>query len=149
MKILVSLSVRSSPLEDTQVSLENSRDDLKGAQRRANAARKKLNEKQSDGDTKGVTAARTQVQDTQRSVKTQQDIVRTNQQRVSRAAVVDRLVNEWNRLEKLKGTEQDTDQIKSQRATLSKQIAEARKALQRIKRPKSTLAKKPKKPRRY
>ena len=149
MEIMVSLSVRSSPLEETKVSLENSRDDLKGAQRRNNAARKALNEKQSDGDTKGIESARTKVLDSQRSVKTQQDIVRTNQQRVSRAAVVDRLVKEWNRLEKLKGTDQDTDATKKQRATLSTQIAEARKALQRIKRPKSVRPKKPKKPRRY
>lgn len=149
MEIMVSLSVRSSPLEDTKVSLENSRDDLKGAQRRSNAARKALNEKQSEGDTKGIESARTKVLDSQRSVKTQQDIVRTNQQRVSRAAVVDRLVKEWNRLEKLKGTDQDTDATKKQRATLSTQIAEARKALQRIKRPKSVRPKKPKKPRRY
>ena len=149
MEIMVSLSVRSSPLEETKVSLENSRDDLKGAQRRSNAARKALNEKQSEGDTKGVESARNKVLDTQRSVKTQQDIVRTNQQRVSRAAVVDRLVKEWNRLEKLKGTDQDTDATKKQRAALSGQIAEARKALQRIKRPKSTRPKKPKKPRRY
>ena len=149
MEIMVSLSVRSSPLEDTKVSLENSRDDLKGAQRRNNAARKALNEKQSEGDTKGIESARTKVLDSQRSVKTQQDIVRTNQQRVSRAAVVDRLVKEWNRLEKLKGTDQDTDATKKQRATLSTQIAEARKALQRIKRPKSVRPKKPKKPRRY
>ena len=149
MEIMVSLSVRSSPLEETKVSLENSRDDLKGAQRRNNAARKALNEKQSEGDTKGIESARTKVLDSQRSVKTQQDIVRTNQQRVSRAAVVDRLVKEWNRLEKLKGTDQDTDATKKQRATLSTQIAEARKALQRIKRPKSVRPKKPKKPRRY
>lgn len=149
MEIMVSLSVRSSPLEDTKVSLENSRDDLKGAQRRNNAARKALNEKQSEGDTKGIESARTKVLDSQRSVKTQQDIVRTNQQRVSRAAVVDRLVKEWNRLEKLKGTDQDTDATKKQRATLSTQIAEARRALQRIKRPKSVRPKKPKKPRRY
>ena len=104
MKILISLSARTSPLEDTKVSLENSKDDLKGAQRRSQLARKKLNDKQSDGDTKGVKSARTEVQDTQRSVKTNQDIVRVNQQRVSRAAVVDRLVSEWNRLDKLKGT---------------------------------------------
>ncbi|QZE57418.1 hypothetical protein MPK71_gp209 [Erwinia phage pEa_SNUABM_1] len=149
MEIMVSLSVRSSPLEETKVSLENSRDDLKGAQRRNNAARKALNEKQSEGDTKGIESARTKVLDSQRSVKTQQDIVRTNQQRVSRAAVVDRLVKEWNRLEKLKGTDQDTDATKKQRAALSTQIAEARKALQRIKRPKSVRPKKPKKPRRY
>jgi len=104
MKILISLSARTSPLEDTKVSLENSKDDLKGAQRRSQLARKKLNDKQSDGDTKGVKSARTEVQDTQSSVKTNQDIVRVNQQRVSRAAVVDRLVSEWNRLDKLKGT---------------------------------------------
>lgn len=144
MKILISLSARTSPLEDTKVSLENSKDDLKGAQRRSQLARKKLNDKQSDGDTKGVKSARTEVQDTQRSVKTNQDIVRVNQQRVSRAAVVDRLVNEWNRLDKLKGTEQDTEQTKARRATLAKDIVEARKALRKIKRPKSTI-KKPKK----
>jgi len=149
MKILISLSARTSPLEETKVSLENSRDDLKGAQRRATVARKTLNEKQSDGDTKGIESGRAKVLEAQRSVKTQQDIVRTNQQRVSRAAVVDRLVKEWNRLDKLKGTDQDTDAVKKQRATLSGQIAEARKALQRIKRPKSVKIKKPKKPRRY
>ncbi|QZE56404.1 hypothetical protein pEaSNUABM40_00210 [Erwinia phage pEa_SNUABM_40] len=148
MEIQVSLSVRTSPLEDTKVSLENSKDDLKGAQRRAAVARKKLNDKQSEGDTKGVTSARDEVNATRNSVKTQQDIVRVNQQRVSRAAVVDRLVKEWNRLDKLKGTEQDTAQIKERRATVAKQIVEARKALQRIKRPKSAI-KKPKKPRRY
>ncbi|AWY08477.1 hypothetical protein HOT49_gp211 [Erwinia phage vB_EamM_Alexandra] len=148
MKILISLSVRTSPLEDTKVSLENSKDDLKGAQRRSQLARKKLNEKQSDGDTKGVKSARAEVDATRISVKTQQDIVRTNQQRVSRANVVDRLVREWNRLEKLKGTEQDTDAVKAQRSDLSKKIIEARKALRAIKRPKSTI-KKIKKPRRY
>ncbi|EBY9527646.1 hypothetical protein D5P86_01525 [Salmonella enterica subsp. enterica serovar Infantis] len=148
MKILISLSARTSPLEDTKVSLENSKDDLKGAQRRAQIARKKLNDRQSDGDTKGVKSARVDVQDSARSVKIQQDIVRTNQQRVSRAAVVDRLVNEWNRLDKLKGTEQDTDDIKKRRAALTKQIAEARAALRKIKRPKSTIQK-PKKPKRY
>ncbi|QZE59114.1 hypothetical protein pEaSNUABM22_00211 [Erwinia phage pEa_SNUABM_22] len=148
MKILISLSARTSPLEDTQVSLDNSKDDLKGAQRRSQLARKKLNDKQSEGDTKGVKSAREEVNRTRDSVKTQQDIVRTNQQRVSRAGVVDRLVKEWNRLDKLKGTEQDTDQIKARRSELSKQIIEARKALRAIKRPKSTI-KKPKKPRRY
>lgn len=148
MKILISLSARTSPLEDTKVSLENSKDDLKGAQRRAQIARKKLNDRQSDGDTKGVKSARVDVQDSARSVKIQQDIVRTNQQRVSRAAVVDRLVNEWNRLDKLKGTEQDTDDIKKRRAALTKQIAEARAALRKIKHPKSTIQK-PKKPKRY
>lgn len=141
MKVIISLSVRTSPLEDTQVSLENSKDDLKGAQRRSQLARKKLNDKQSDGDTKGVKSARTEVQDTQRSVKTNQDIVRINQQRVGRASVVDRLVKEWNRLEKLKGTEQDTKNIQDRRAALTKQIAEARAALKKIKRPKSTIQK--------
>jgi hypothetical protein len=111
MKIRVSLSVRTSPLEDTKVSLENSKDDLKGAQRRNQVARKKLSAKQSEGDTRGVKSAREEVMETQRSVKTQQDIVRVNQQRVTRASVVDRLINEWNRLDKLKGTEQDTDCI--------------------------------------
>lgn len=148
MKILISLSARTSPLEDTKVSLENSKDDLKGAQRRSQVARKKLNDKQSDGDTKGVKSARDEVNNTRDSVKKQQDIVRVNQQRVSRANVVDRLVKEWNRLEKLKGTEQDTDAVKAQRSELSKKIVEARKALRAIKRPKSTI-KKIKKPRRY
>lgn len=141
MKIRVSLSVRTSPLEDTKVSLENSKDDLKGAQRRNQVARKKLSAKQSEGDTRGVKSAREEVMDTQRSVKTQQDIVRINQQRVTRASVVDRLINEWNRLDKLKGTEQDTDQVKERRAALTKQIAEARAALRKIKRPKSTIKK--------
>lgn len=141
MKILISLSVRSSPLEDTKVSLENSKDDLKGAQRRNQVARKKLSAKQSEGDTRGVKSAREEVMETQRSVKTQQDIVRVNQQRVTRASVVDRLINEWNRLDKLKGTEQDTDQVKERRAALTKQIAEARAALRKIKRPKSTIKK--------
>lgn len=141
MKILISLSVRSSPLEDTKVSLDNSKDDLKGAQRRNQVARKKLSAKQSEGDTRGVKSAREEVMGTQRSVKTQQDIVRVNQQRVTRASVVDRLINEWNRLDKLKGTEQDTDQVKERRAALTKQIAEARAALRKIKRPKSTIKK--------
>lgn len=141
MKILISLSVRSSPLEDTKVSLDNSKDDLKGAQRRNQVARKKLSAKQSEGDTRGVKSAREEVMETQRSVKTQQDIVRVNQQRVTRASVVDRLINEWNRLDKLKGTEQDTDQVKERRAALTKQIAEARAALRKIKRPKSTIKK--------
>lgn len=141
MKIRVSLSVRSSPLEDTKVSLDNSKDDLKGAQRRNQVARKKLSAKQSEGDTRGVKSAREEVMGTQRSVKTQQDIVRVNQQRVTRASVVDRLINEWNRLDKLKGTEQDTDQVKERRAALTKQIAEARAALRKIKRPKSTIKK--------
>lgn len=141
MKIRVSLSVRTSPLEDTKVSLENSKDDLKGAQRRNQVARKKLSAKQSEGDTRGVKSAREEVMGTQRSVKTQQDIVRVNQQRVTRASVVDRLINEWNRLDKLKGTEQDTDQVKERRAALTKQIAEARAALRKIKRPKSTIKK--------
>lgn len=141
MKIRVSLSVRTSPLEDTKVSLENSKDDLKGAQRRNQVARKKLSAKQSEGDTRGVKSAREEVMETQRSVKTQQDIVRVNQQRVTRASVVDRLINEWNRLDKLKGTEQDTDQVKERRAALTKQIAEARAALRKIKRPKSTIKK--------
>lgn len=141
MKVLISLSVRNSPLEDAKVSLENSKDDLKGAQRRSQLARKKLNDKQSDGDTKGVKSARTEVQDTQKSVKTNQDIVRVNQQRVGRASVVDRLVSEWNRLDKLKGTEQDTEQTKARRASLTKDIATARAALRQIKRPKSTIKK--------
>lgn len=141
MKIRVSLSVRTSPLEDTKVSLENSKDDLKGAQRRNQVARKKLSAKQSEGDTRGVKSAREEVMETQRSVKTQQDIVRVNQQRVTRASIVDRLINEWNRLDKLKGTEQDTDQVKERRAALTKQIAEARAALRKIKRPKSTIKK--------
>ena len=141
MKIRVSLSVRTSPLEDTKVSLENSKDDLKGAQRRNQVARKKLSAKQSEGDTRGVKSAREEVMETQRSVKTQQDIVRVNQQRVTRASVVDRLINEWNRLDKLKGTEQDTDQVKERRAALTKQIVEARAALRKIKRPKSTIKK--------
>lgn len=141
MKIRVSLSVRTSPLEDTKVSLENSKDDLKGAQRRNQVARKKLSAKQSEGDTRGVKSAREEVMETQRSVKTQQDIVRVNQQRVTRASVVDRLINEWNRLDKLKGTEQDTDQVKERRAALTKQIAEARAALRKIKRPKYTIKK--------
>ena len=141
MKIRVSLSVRTSPLEDTKVSLENSKDDLKGAQRRNQVARKKLSAKQSEGDTRGVKSAREEVMETRRSVKTQQDIVRVNQQRVTRASVVDRLINEWNRLDKLKGTEQDTDQVKERRAALTKQIAEARAALRKIKRPKSTIKK--------
>lgn len=141
MKIRVSLSVRTSPLEDTKVSLENSKDDLKGAQRRNQVARKKLSAKQSEGDTRGVKSAREEVMETQRSVKTQQDIVRVNQQRVTRASVVDRLIDEWNRLDKLKGTEQDTDQVKERRAALTKQIAEARAALRKIKRPKSTIKK--------
>ncbi len=141
MKIRVSLSVRTSPLEDTKVSLDNSKDDLKGAQRRNQVARKKLSAKQSEGDTRGVKSAREEVMETQRSVKTQQDIVRVNQQRVTRASVVDRLINEWNRLDKLKGTEQDTDQVKERRAALTKQIAEARAALRKIKRPKSTIKK--------
>lgn len=141
MKIRVSLSVRTSPLEDTKVSLENSKDDLKGAQHRNQVARKKLSAKQSEGDTRGVKSAREEVMETQRSVKTQQDIVRVNQQRVTRASVVDRLINEWNRLDKLKGTEQDTDQVKERRAALTKQIAEARAALRKIKRPKSTIKK--------
>ena len=141
MKIRVSLSVRTSPLEDTKVSLENSKDDLKSAQRRNQVARKKLSAKQSEGDTRGVKSAREEVMETQRSVKTQQDIVRVNQQRVTRASVVDRLINEWNRLDKLKGTEQDTDQVKERRAALTKQIAEARAALRKIKRPKSTIKK--------
>ena len=141
MKIRVSLSVRTSPLEDTKVSLDNSKDDLKGAQRRNQVARKKLSAKQSEGDTRGVKSAREEVMETRRSVKTQQDIVRVNQQRVTRASVVDRLINEWNRLDKLKGTEQDTDQVKERRAALTKQIAEARAALRKIKRPKSTIKK--------
>lgn len=141
MKITISLSARTSPLEDTKVSLDNSKDDLKGAQRRNQVARKKLSAKQSEGDTRGVKSAREEVMETQRSVKTQQDIVRVNQQRVTRASVVDRLINEWNRLDKLKGTEQDTDQVKERRAALTKQIAEARAALRKIKRPKSTIKK--------
>lgn len=141
MKITISLSARTSPLEDTKVSLDNSKDDLKGAQRRNQVARKKLSAKQSEGDTRGVKSAREEVMESQRSVKTQQDIVRVNQQRVTRASVVDRLINEWNRLDKLKGTEQDTDQVKERRAALTKQIAEARAALRKIKRPKSTIKK--------
>ena len=141
MKILISLSARTSPLADAKVSLENSQDDYKGAVRRVGVARKKLTAKQTEGDTKGVIAARENLKESQQSVRTQQDIVRTNQHRVSRAAVVDRLVNEWNRLEKLKGTEQDTDQVKERRGKLAKQIAEARKMLQKIKRPKSTISK--------
>jgi len=141
MKIQISLSKRNSPLEDTKVALENSKDDLKKAQRRSQNARKQLVSKQSDGDTRGVKSAREDVRIQQQSVKTNQDIVRIQQQRVSRAAVVDRLVEEWNRLDKLKGTEQDTDQNKERRAALSKQIAEARAALRKIKRPKSTVKK--------
>lgn len=148
MKIFISLSVRSSPLEDTRVALENSKDDLKQAQRKAQLARKKLTDRQANGDASQVETARKEMQGAQRSVKTQQDIVRVNQQRVTRATHVDRLVAEWNRLDKMKGTQQDTDQIKGRRKKLAEQIAEARKALHRVKRPKSTI-KKIKKPRRY
>lgn len=148
MDLLISLSARSSPLEDMKTQLENSKDELKQAQRRLALRRKQLNEKSAEGNSKHVESARKKQKDAQDSVKTAQDIVRINQQRVGRAGVVDRLVQEWNRLDKLKGTDQDTDQTKARRGVLAKQIAEARKALRAIKRPKSTI-KKPKKPRRY
>ncbi|QYW03850.1 hypothetical protein pEaSNUABM46_00207 [Erwinia phage pEa_SNUABM_46] len=148
MELLVSLSARSSPLEDMQTQLENSKDELKQAQRRLALRRKQLNEKSAEGNSDHVASARAKQKDAQNSVKTHQDIVRINQQRVGRAGVVDRLVKEWNRLDKLKGTDQDTEQVKARRSTVAKQIVEARKALRAIKRPKSTI-KKPKKPRRY
>lgn len=137
MEIVISLSMRNSPLQEAQTVLDNSKDNLKKAVRNEQTRRSLLTK--ATQNESGVKTAREKLKGAQVSRKTNQDIVRMQQQRVGRAQVVDRLVTEWNRLDKLKGTDQDTEQTKTRRAELGKKIAEARVALRKIKRPKSTV----------
>jgi len=140
MKLLISLSVRTSPLEEQKTIFENAKDNVKKATRNEKLARDNLAEAAKKSS--GVASATKQLKLKSVVRRRLVDVQRIQQQKVGRAGVVDRLVREWNKLEELKGTDQDTDTTKARRVEVAKLINVARDNLRKLKLPKSTIKRK-------
>lgn len=140
MHVLISLSKMQSPLEEQKVLLENAKDNVKKAQRSEKVARDKLQEKTQDQE--DATGARKELGIRSTIRRRASDVARVQQQKVGRAGVVDRLINELERLEKQEVTSENKKSIETRKADLRKQIKEAREAMKRIKLPKSTIKRK-------
>jgi len=132
MEILISLS-DSKMTENQKKALENSKNDLQNAKRNETEARKDVSDAQAKG--RDPAPARKKMRQAQRSRMVQQDAVRVHQQKLGRAAQIDRMVEQLDRLKKLEGTDQDNDSNKRQREDLKRRIAQARKSANQIKRP--------------
>ncbi|AXG66917.1 hypothetical protein HOU08_gp191 [Dickeya phage vB_DsoM_JA29] len=140
MQVLISLSKMKSPLEEQKVVLENAKDNVKKAQRSEKLARDSLQE--ATENQRNVQGARKELAERGKIRRRAVDVARIQQQKVGRAGVVDRLINELERLEKTEDTDANKKANEERRASLRKQISEAREAMKKIKLPKSTVKRK-------
>lgn len=140
MQVLISLSKMKSPLEEQKVILENAKDNVTKAQRSEKLARKKLQD--ATEEQRNVDGARKEVNIRSAIRRRASDVERAQQQKVGRAGVVDRLISELERLDKSKDTDQNRKANEERRASLRKQISDARTAMKKIKLPKSTIKRK-------
>lgn len=140
MQVLISLSKMKSPLEEQKVILENAKDNVTKAQRSEKLARKRLQD--ATEEQRNVDGARKEVNIRSAIRRRASDVERAQQQKVGRAGVVDRLIVELERLDKSKDTDQNRKANEERRASLRKQISDARTAMKKIKLPKSTVKRK-------
>lgn len=140
MQVLISLSKMKSPLEEQKVILENAKDNVTKAQRSEKLARKRLQD--ATEEQRNVDGARKEVNIRSAIRRRASDVERAQQQKVGRAGVVDRLIAELERLDKSKDTDQNRKANEERRASLRKQISDARTAMKKIKLPKSTVKRK-------
>lgn len=140
MEILISLSKMVSPLPKQKVVLQNAKSNEEKAKRSVKLAQDTLQQRQQENQ--NVDGARKElgIRNTIRRRAT--EVVRAQQQRTGRAATVDRLIAELERLEKVEDNETNKKTNEERRTKLREQIAEARKAMQKIKLPKSTIKRK-------
>lgn len=140
MEILISLSKMVSPLPKQKVVLQNAKSNEEKAKRSVKLAQDTLQQRQQEN--RNVDGARKElgIRNTIRRRAT--EVVRAQQQRTGRAATVDRLIAELERLEKVEDNETNKKTNEERRTKLRDQIAEARKAMQKIKLPKSTIKRK-------
>ena len=140
MHVLISLSKMVSPLPEQKTILENAKDNVKKAQRSEKLAKDKLQE--AAEDKRDVQGPRKELSVRGVIRRRAVDVARIQQQKVGRASVVDRLINELERLEKVEDTDANKKSNEARRVDLRKQISEAREALKKIKLPKSTIRRK-------
>lgn len=140
MEILISLSKMVSPLPKQKVVLQNAKSNEEKAKRSVKLAQDTLQQRQQEN--RNVDGARKElvIRNTIRRRAT--EVVRAQQQRTGRAATVDRLIAELERLEKVEDNETNKKTNEERRTKLRDQIAEARKAMHKIKLPKSTIKRK-------
>lgn len=140
MEILISLSKMVSPLPKQKVVLQNAKSNEEKAKRSVKLAQDTLQQRQQEN--RNVDGARKElgIRNTIRRRAT--EVVRAQQQRTGRAATVDRLIAELERLEKVEDNETNKKTNEERRTKLRDRIAEARKAMQKIKLPKSTIKRK-------
>lgn len=140
MKILVSLSKMVSPLPEQKTLLENAKDNVKKAVRGEKLAKDRVQEMSEAG--RDPTVARKELNVRGKVRRRNVDIVRLQQQKTGRAQVIDRLINELERLDKSKDTDANKKTNEERRISLRNQINEARTAMKKIKLPKSTVVRK-------
>lgn len=140
MEILISLSKMVSPLPKQKVVLQNAKSNEEKAKRSVKLAQDTLQQRQQEN--RNVDGARKELGIRSKIRRRATEVVRTQQQRTGRAATVDRLIAELERLEKVEDNETNKKTNEERRTKLREQIAEARKAMQKIKLPKSTIKRK-------
>lgn len=140
MEILISLSKMVSPLPKQKVVLQNAKSNEEKAKRSVKLAQNTLQQRQQEN--RNVDGARKELGIRSKIRRRATEVVRAQQQRTGRAATVDRLIAELERLEKVEDSETNKKTNEERRTKLREQIAEARKAMQKIKLPKSTIKRK-------
>lgn len=140
MEILISLSKMVSPLPKQKVVLQNAKSNEEKAKRSVKLAQDTLQQRQQEN--RNVDGAKKELGIRNKIRRRATEAVRTQQQRTGRAATVDRLIAELERLEKVEDNETNKKTNEERRTKLREQIAEARKAMQKIKLPKSTIKRK-------
>lgn len=140
MEILISLSKMVSPLPKQKVVLQNAKSNEEKAKRSVKLAQDTLQQRQQEN--RNVDGARKELGIRSKIRRRATEVVRAQQQRTGRAATVDRLIAELERLEKVEDNETNKKTNEERRTKLREQIAEARKAMQKIKLPKSTIKRK-------
>jgi len=140
MEILISLSKMVSPLPKQKVVLQNAKSNEEKAKRSVKLAQDTLQQRQQEN--RNVDGAKKELGIRNKIRRRATEVVRTQQQRTGRAATVDRLIAELERLEKVEDNETNKKTNEERRTKLREQIAEARKAMQKIKLPKSTIKRK-------
>lgn len=140
MEILISLSKMVSPLPKQKVVLQNAKSNEEKAKRSVKLAQDTLQQRQQEN--RNVDGAKKELGIRNKIRRRATEVVRMQQQRTGRAATVDRLIAELERLEKVEDNETNKKTNEERRTKLREQIAEARKAMQKIKLPKSTIKRK-------
>lgn len=128
MAIAISISLNT---EQQKAAVENNKNELDNSKRAEQLARKHVSDQQTKG--KPTQAPRKKLQSAQRVRQNEQSKLRANQQKLSLVQQIDRMQEQLDRIEKLKGTDQYTDNAKQQGESLRKRIAQSRKSLKAIK----------------